>query len=128
MSPEREKEMDALVGVLEYRARATPIPGPTSSAFSEAAKAIKDLRAERDALAEQLRISRQSEREAWRYKEDLTLKDAERLDFLAANIEWDGYGHWLPEFHIELREHASNRDCLNAAIDAAMASNSKGGK
>ena len=108
-------------------------PYPDLREAWQAATALRDaeiaqLKAERDALAEQLRVSRQSEREAWRYKEDLTLKDAERLDFLAANIEWDGYGHWLPEFHIELREHASNRDCLNAAIDAAMASNSKGGK
>ena len=74
--------------------------------FHRSTKVIKDLRAERDAL----------------------LKDAERMAWLAANIEWDGYGHWLPELHVELREHASNRDCLNAAIDAAMTSSSKEGK
>ena len=102
MSPEREKEIEAIADYLERLAPETD----WKNTMLAGAWAIKVLRAERDAL----------------------LKDAERMEWLAANLEWDGHGRWLPELHVELRGHASHRECLNATIDEAMASSSKEGK
>lgn len=47
-------------------------------------------------------------------------KDAERLNFLASECEWNGYGLWLPEWAIAVgNEQAPTVNDLRAAIDAA---------
>ena len=98
---------------------------------------IAQLKAERDALEEQLRTTIQAldgEADLLARQRDALLKDAERMAWLAANTQWDCYGYWLPEICIELREPEEGepafptREDFNAAIDAAMASSSKGGK
>ena len=121
----------------------------------QAATALRDaeiaqLKAERDALAEQLRISRQSERESWRYKEDLTaerdalLKDAEHWRVIVTRLLGEvpgkdrgdgnapGHSHHIPGVWDSHNGEKSGEPCEWCAAwneaKEAMASSSKEGK